>query len=104
MDEQHPQWDTLSQFVTEELQPVMNLDSTPGLAPHRTARVAPGRDNGDLRRHFLWEGASVLRMLEFFVGENNFRAGISNFLKKYQFKNARTENLWAELSATCGLK
>lgn len=36
-------------------------------------------------------------MLEGFMGEENFQKGIQNFLKKYEFANAETPDLWREL-------
>uniref|UniRef100_A0A0P4WBK7 Aminopeptidase n=1 Tax=Scylla olivacea TaxID=85551 RepID=A0A0P4WBK7_SCYOL len=45
-----------------------------------------------------WEmGASVLRMLEDFMGEY-FQIGINAFLKKYMYTNAVTQDLWNELT------
>ena len=36
-------------------------------------------------------------MLENFVGSENFRIGVRNFLKKYKYGNAVTQDLWNEL-------
>lgn len=36
-------------------------------------------------------------MAEYFMGPDNFKVGIQNFLKKYQFANAATADLWREL-------
>ena len=36
------------------------------------------------------QGASVLRMLEGFMGDEEFRQGISNFLKRFAYDNAVT--------------
>ena len=44
------------------------------------------------------KGASVLRMLEDFMGAEEFRIGIQRFLKKYKYDNAVTADLWRELS------
>ena len=38
----------------------------------------------------LFQGASVLRMLEGFMGDEEFRQGISNFLKRFSYDNAVT--------------
>lgn len=38
-------------------------------------------------------------MLEAFMGDANFQKGIQNFLKKYEFANAATPDLWRELQA-----
>jgi glutamyl aminopeptidase len=43
------------------------------------------------------KGASVLRMLENFMGAEDFRLGISGFLKRYKYANAVTADLWREL-------
>ncbi|WCL49416.1 aminopeptidase N [Leptospira sp. GIMC2001] len=34
------------------------------------------------------KGASVLKQLVYFVGEENFRVGVSNYLKEFSYKNA----------------
>ena len=36
------------------------------------------------------KGASVIRMMENFLGETDFRKGLTNFLTKYSFQNAIT--------------
>lgn len=35
------------------------------------------------------KGASVLKQLEYFVGDKNFQAGVSAYLKKYSYSNAK---------------
>jgi puromycin-sensitive aminopeptidase len=40
------------------------------------------------------KGASVLRMLEQYLGAEEFRKGIANYLKKHEFANAETTDLW----------
>ncbi len=37
-------------------------------------------------------------MLETFLGEENFRIGIKNYLNKYSYENTLTADLWTELS------
>lgn len=43
------------------------------------------------------KGASVLRMLEQYLGEPIFQQGISLYLKRHQFANTETSDLWAAL-------
>ena len=45
------------------------------------------------------KGAAVLRMLEQFLGESVFRDGIRLYLKKHQFNNTETSDLWDALEA-----
>ncbi len=40
------------------------------------------------------KGCAVLRMLELFLGEENFRQGIVGYLDKHAFANADTHDLW----------
>jgi len=46
------------------------------------------------------KGSTVLRMFETFIGENNFKSGVRNYLKKYQYKNTHSTDLWNELTET----
>jgi puromycin-sensitive aminopeptidase len=43
------------------------------------------------------KGASVLRMLEQYLGPNVFREGVRQYLEKHQYDNADTGDLWAAL-------
>ena len=48
------------------------------------------------------KGAAVLRMLEQFLGAEVFRKGISGYLKKHQYNNTETGDLWDALEAASG--
>src|ERR1700719_1040693 len=43
------------------------------------------------------KGASVLRMLEQYLGEEEFRKGIAAYLKKHEYGNTETGDLWDAL-------
>ncbi len=43
------------------------------------------------------KGAAVLRMMESYLGEESFRRGVSLYLSRHQFGNARATDLWAAL-------
>ena len=49
------------------------------------------------------KGASVLRMLESYVGEDRFREGVSDYLSKFSFSNASGEDLWDALGKASNL-
>src|SRR5439155_1445017 len=48
------------------------------------------------------KGASILRMLERFLGEAAFRRGLRSYLREHSYGNARTEDLWRALEAASG--
>ncbi|KAG7243836.1 hypothetical protein INR49_006285, partial [Caranx melampygus] len=49
------------------------------------------------------KGASILRMLEDWMGKDVFRDGCRKYLKDYYFKNAKTANFWASLASVSRL-
>lgn len=49
------------------------------------------------------KGASILRMLERFVGEDVFQKGIQSYISAHQFSNATTNDLWAAIGQAANL-
>ena len=49
------------------------------------------------------KGASAIRMLSAFLGQEVFIAGVSHYLKQHVYGNASTHDLWASLSAESGM-
>ncbi|MBX9952323.1 MAG: M1 family metallopeptidase [Candidatus Obscuribacterales bacterium] len=45
------------------------------------------------------KGASILRMLETYLGEKVFQAGVQNYMREHKFANATTADLWNSLQA-----
>jgi aminopeptidase N len=48
------------------------------------------------------KGQSILRMLEAYLGPDEFRDGIRRYMKAHAFSNATTTDLWSALSAATG--
>jgi puromycin-sensitive aminopeptidase len=48
------------------------------------------------------KGASVLRMLEQYLGAERFRKGIAGYLQKHEYANAETGDLWDALEEASG--
>jgi puromycin-sensitive aminopeptidase len=48
------------------------------------------------------KGASVVRMLQQYLGEDRFQAGIRSYLETHQYANTETTDLWDALEATTG--
>lgn len=45
------------------------------------------------------KGASILRMLEIYLGEKIFQNGVQKYMKEHQFSNATTTDLWNSLQS-----
>src|SRR3989344_1010145 len=48
------------------------------------------------------KGASIIRMLADFLGERDFRDGLRHYLKKHQYANAATDDLWRAFEEVSG--
>jgi puromycin-sensitive aminopeptidase len=48
------------------------------------------------------KGASVIRMLHRYLGDADFRKGMSLYLNRFKYQNTQTEDLWAALGETSG--
>ena len=48
------------------------------------------------------KGSCVIRMLHEYLGKDNFRLGLVNYLAKYKYTNAFTEDLWGSLEDQSG--
>jgi len=48
------------------------------------------------------KGASVLKQLPYYLGEENFRIGVSNYLKKFSYQNTDLDDFIGELGKAAG--
>ncbi|MCL4332869.1 MAG: M1 family metallopeptidase [Candidatus Thermoplasmatota archaeon] len=50
------------------------------------------------------KGGAILRMIDSYVGEENFRKGVSAYLKRFSYSNAKGEDLWNHISEASGME
>ncbi|CAG8468881.1 16603_t:CDS:10 [Funneliformis caledonium] len=102
VDKIFPDWDIWTQFVTEGFQYGLQLDS---LRSSHAIEV-PVNDPSEISQIFdaisYYKGASVIRMLSNFIGEDVFLSGIRRYLKRHEFSNASTDDLWKALTEESG--
>lgn len=92
-----PDWEMMEQFLLSDLQRVFPLDS---LASSHAISVEvdhPKKIKQLFDRISYSKGASIIRMLEGFVGKEKFKEGLSYYLRKYAYRNAETQDLWNAL-------
>jgi len=102
----HPDWEMWAVFLRDEVflrDGAMKLDalSTTHPVQARVKNVAEATHTFDSISY--GKGACVLRMLEGYIGEEAFRAGVSDYLKKFSFSNATGKDLWDALGRRSGL-
>ncbi|GME73112.1 unnamed protein product [Ambrosiozyma monospora] len=97
-----PSWKVWENFVGDSLQSALTLD---GLRSSHPIEV-PVKRADEINQIFdaisYEKGSSNLRMLANWLGEEDFIKGVSNYLKKHSYSNARTEDLWKSLSEVSG--
>lgn len=97
VDSLYPKWDFWDQFLISEMTGGLSLDSLKSSHPIDVKVKSPS----DVRQIFdeisYNKGGCVLMMLENFIGQENFRSGLHSYLKKHEYANATTEDLWGAL-------
>jgi puromycin-sensitive aminopeptidase len=99
---QFPRWQVWNQFVAGEHALALHDDSLKNSHPIEI----PVRNPHEIREifdHITYnKGSAVNRMLEHYLTEPVFRRGLSQYLKRYAYRNARTRDLWGALEQVSG--
>ncbi|MEO7026473.1 MAG: M1 family metallopeptidase [Caulobacteraceae bacterium] len=95
-DNFHPEWKVWLQSLGEK-QAAMQEDARDGTHPI----ITPIRDVNQAAGAFdditYLKGAAVIRMLESYMGEADFRAGVRRYMRDHAYGNTVTDDLWREL-------
>ena len=92
-----PEWDIWSWHATDHLYRALELDSLNSTHAIEVEVRAPEELNDIFDSISYGKGSCVIRMLNNFIGEQNFVRGLRSYLAKYKYKNATTNDLWREL-------
>ncbi len=102
IDDVFPQWNIWNHFVYAEHSRALSLD---GLANTHAIEIDVGHPS-EISEIFdavsYSKGASVIRMLAGHLGEKAFRAGLQHYLKKHEYGNASTVDLWNAFEKASG--
>jgi len=98
-----PEWDHWEDFVLTETEPAMHTDSLSTTHPIHVPVNKPEEIEQIFDDISYGKGASVLRMLEDYMGENVFEDGIKSYLKANAYSNATMSDLWASLEEASSL-
>ena len=96
-----PEWQRWVAF-TNERAAAFTIDSLATTRPIEFPVHSPEEAEGMFDVLTYQKGASVLRMLEQYLGHDGFRAGIRRYLKAHEFANAETTDLWDAIEAATG--
>lgn len=91
-----PEWRRWDSFSLEK-GAAFDTDALSSTRPIEFEVVSPEDAEGMYDILTYEKGASVVRMLEQFLGESNFRKGVNNYLITHSYKNTTTTDLWDAL-------
>lgn len=97
-----PEWKVWEQYVTDTLQHALALDSLRSSHPIEVPVKRADEINQIFDAISYSKGASLLRMISKWLGEDVFVKGVSQYLSKFKYGNAKTEDLWDSLSQASG--
>ncbi len=92
-----PEWDLWNQYVATEYFTALHDDALFSSHPIEIPVKNP-HEIREIFDHITYnKGSAVNRMLEHYLGEDKFRAGLRKYLKRYEYRNAKTVDLWKAL-------
>lgn len=94
VDKFYPEWDLWNQFVEDAMNVAMGLDSLKTTHPIDVKVNSPAEIREIFDAISYDKGGCVLRMLEHYVGEPNFRKGLKKYLSDFKYQNAQGQDLW----------
>lgn len=103
VDEAEPSWNMRDIMIVNDVLPVMVDDALITSHPIIVNVSTPAEITSVFDSISYSKGASILRMLEDWMGKEKFRDGCRKYLKDYVFQNAKTADFWASLASVSGL-
>ena len=97
-----PDWQMWTQFVNMDTNRALSLDGLKNSHPIEQEVTNPAQVSQLFDAISYSKGASVIRMLEQFLGPETFRKGLNRYLAGHMYANARTQDLWEALETESG--
>uniref|UniRef100_A0A669AXZ8 Aminopeptidase n=1 Tax=Oreochromis niloticus TaxID=8128 RepID=A0A669AXZ8_ORENI len=94
-----PTWGMRDIMIISDVLPVMVDDALLSSHPIIVDVSTPAEITSVFDAISYSKGASILRMLEDWMGRDKFRDGCRKYLKDFYFKNAKTSDFWASLAS-----
>jgi len=101
-DRAYPDWKVWQDFVRTSTSGAMGRDALTKTHPIM-ARVRDPEEIEELFDEISYgKGASILRMIEAYIGSENFKKGVAQYLQKFRYGNASGHDLWSSLQEASG--
>ncbi len=96
-DAKKPDWKRWLAFANLEVPWAMGTDQLATTRPIEFEVNSPAEVDEMFDAITYGKGCAVLRMIEQFIGEERFRTGVGNYLRKHEYANTVTSDLWEGL-------
>ena len=96
-----PEWNVKQQEIGETLG-ALNADSLDSVRTIRANAETPADIQALFDGIAYGKAASVLRMVEAYVGPEVFEKGVNAYLEKHKYANATAEDFWNQITETSG--
>jgi puromycin-sensitive aminopeptidase len=96
-DTMRPEWKRWLAFSNLEVPWAMGTDQLASTRPIEFEVTAPEEVDQMFDAITYGKGSAVLHMLDEFIGVENFRTGVGNYLRKHSYANTVTADLWEGL-------
>jgi puromycin-sensitive aminopeptidase len=96
-DAKKPEWKRWLAFANLEVPWAMGTDQLATTRPIEFEVNSPAEVEEMFDSITYGKGSAVLRMIEQFIGEEEFRTGVGNYLRKHEYANTVTSDLWEGL-------
>jgi aminopeptidase N len=102
VDKLFPEWNYWAQFIASDFTTVQSADALPSSRPIEVEINDPEEIRSLFDEISYSKGPTIVRMLHQYLGDKDFRTGISHYLAKHSYNNATTADLWAALQEKSG--
>jgi len=102
VDAFRPEWKRWLEFAAAERPWAFKTDELAGTRPVEFEVRSPAQAEGMFDGITYGKGSAVLRMMEQYVGEEPFRAGVESYLRRHAYDNTETSDLWEALDGSSG--
>ncbi len=96
-DAMRPDWKRWLSFAAKERPWAFGTDQLATTRPVEFEVNSPSEADEMFDSLTYGKGSSVLRMIEMFMGEEEFRQGVGDYLRRHSYANSVTRDLWESL-------
>ena len=100
VDALYPEWEIWREFASNESVMALRRDALDGVQSVHVDVNHPDEISTLFDGAIVYaKGARLMRMMQYYIGEEAFQRGLKSYFKKYAYTNTVGQNLWDELSA-----